>query len=67
MNGRNSYLIVGAFVSIGLVALVTMILMFAGRRTTEPTVQYTVLFERDISGLTVGAPARYLGVEVGHA
>jgi phospholipid/cholesterol/gamma-HCH transport system substrate-binding protein len=65
MNGRNSYLIVGAFVSIGLVALVTMILMFAGGRSTEPTVLYTVLFERDISGLTLGAPARYLGVEVG--
>ncbi len=65
MNGRNSYLIVGAFISIGLVALVTMILMFAGGRSTEPTVHYTVLFERDISGLTVGAPARYLGVEVG--
>jgi phospholipid/cholesterol/gamma-HCH transport system substrate-binding protein len=65
MNGRNSYLIVGAFISIGLVALVTMILMFAGGRTSEPTVHYTVLFERDISGLTVGAPVRYLGVEVG--
>jgi phospholipid/cholesterol/gamma-HCH transport system substrate-binding protein len=42
-----------------------MILMFAGGRSNEPTVLYTVLFERDISGLTLGAPARYLGVEVG--
>jgi phospholipid/cholesterol/gamma-HCH transport system substrate-binding protein len=65
MNGRNSYLVVGAFVSNGLVTLVTMILVFAGGRSTEPTVRYTVLFERDISGLTLGAPARYLGVEVG--
>lgn len=65
MNGRNSYLVVGAFVSIGLVALVTIILIFAGGRSTEPTVLYTVLFERDINGLTLGAPARYLGVEVG--
>lgn len=65
MNGRNSYLVVGAFVSIGLVALVTMILVLAGGRSNEPTVRYTVLFERDISGLTLGAPTRYLGVEVG--
>lgn len=65
MNGRNSYLIVGAFVSVGVVALVAMILFLAGDRSTEPTVRYTVLFERDISGLTVGAPTRYLGVEVG--
>lgn len=65
MNGRNSYLIVGAFVSIGVVALITMILVFAGGRSTEPTARYTVLFERDISGLTLGAPVRYLGVNVG--
>ena len=65
MNGRSSYLIVGAFVSVGLVALVTMILFLAGDRSTESNVRYTVFFERDISGLTIGAPARYLGVEVG--
>lgn len=65
MNGRNSYLVVGAFVSIGLVAMVTMILVFAGGRSTEPTVRYSVLFDRDINGLTLGAPARYLGVDVG--
>jgi phospholipid/cholesterol/gamma-HCH transport system substrate-binding protein len=39
--------------------------MLAGGRSTEPTVRYTVLFERDINGLTLGAPARFLGVEVG--
>ena len=65
MNGRNSYLIVGAFVSIGLVAMIAMVLFFAGGRSTEPIVRYTVMFERDISGLTLGAPTRYLGVEVG--
>ena len=65
MNDRNSYLIVGAFITVGLVAVVAMILFFAGGRMTEPTVRYTVLFERDISGLTLGAPTRYLGVEVG--
>ncbi len=65
MYGRNSYLIVGVFISVGLVMMVAMILFFAGGRATERTVRYTVLFERDISGLTLGAPARYLGVEVG--
>ena len=65
MNGRNSYLVVGLFVSIGLVTLIAMILNFAGGRSTEPNTRYTVLFERDISGLTLGAPVRYLGVGVG--
>ncbi len=65
MNGRNSYLVVGLFVSIGLVTLIAMILNFAGGRSTEPNTRYTVLFERDVSGLTLGAPVRYLGVGVG--
>ncbi len=65
MNGRNSYLVVGVFVSIGLVTMIVMILSFAGGRSTEPDMRYTILFQRDISGLTLGAPVRYLGVGVG--
>ncbi len=65
VNGRNSYLIVGIFVSVGLITLIVMSLMFAGGRSTEPNIRYIVYFQRDISGLTLGAPVRYLGVEVG--
>ncbi len=65
MNGRNSYLVVGIFVSVGLVTLIAMSLILAGGQTTEPTTRYTVFFQRDISGLTLGAPVRYLGVRVG--
>ena len=65
MNGRNSYLVVGVFVSLGLGALIFMILSFAGGRSSEPNARYTVFFERDVSGLTMGAPVRYLGVGVG--
>ncbi len=65
MNGRTSNLVVGIFVSIGLVTLIVMILSFAGGRSTEPNVRYSVFFQRDISGLTLGAPVRYLGVGVG--
>lgn len=65
MNGRNSYLIVGAFVSIGLVSLLFVILSLAGEGSTQENQRYTILFDRDISGLTLGAPVRYLGVGVG--
>jgi phospholipid/cholesterol/gamma-HCH transport system substrate-binding protein len=65
MNGRNSYLVVGIFVSVGLVTLIAMSFIFAGGRSTEPTTHYTVFFQRDISGLTLGAPVRYMGVPVG--
>ena len=65
MYGRNSYLIVGIFVTGGFAALVTMILVFSGGGSNELMDRYTVLFERDVSGLTIGAPARYMGVDVG--
>ncbi len=65
MNGRNSYLIVGIFVTAGIVLLVVLSLILAGGSSTEPTERYTVFFHRDISGLTLGAPVRYLGVGVG--
>ena len=65
MNGRNSYLVVGIFVSVGIVTLIVMSFILAGGRYAEPTTRYTVFFERDISGLTLGAPVRYLGVAVG--
>ncbi len=65
MNGRNSYLVVGIFVSVGIITLIVMSLILAGGRSTEPNTRYTVFFERDISGLTLGAPVRYLGVAVG--
>jgi len=65
MNGRNNYLVVGIFVTSGIVLLVALSLMFAGGNSTEPSQRYTVFFHRDISGLTLGAPVRYLGVGVG--
>ena len=65
MNGRNSYFIVGIFVSVGIITLIVMSLIFAGGRSTESSTHYIVFFERDISGLTLGAPVRYLGVAVG--
>ena len=65
MNGRNNYLIVGIFVTSGIVLLVALSLMFAGGNSTGPSQRYTVFFHRDISGLTLGAPVRYLGVGVG--
>ena len=65
LNGRNSYLVVGIFVSVGIITLIVMSLILAGGRSAEPSTRYTVFFERDISGLTLGAPVRYLGVAVG--
>ena len=65
MDGRINYLVVGAFVSVSLAALILLLLSLAGDRSDEASVRYIVFFERDVSGLTLGAPVRYLGVDVG--
>ena len=65
MNGTSSNLVVGTFVLAGLVATIAVILWLAGDGSREANERYIVVFERDISGLTPGAPVRYLGVDVG--
>ena len=66
MNGNNKYLEVGIFVAVGIAVLIMVSLMFAGSNKTAANTPYSLIFERDISGLILGAPVRYLGVEVGH-
>ena len=65
MNGQTSNLIVGTFVLAGIVATIAVILWLAGDGGREASDRYVAVFERDISGLTLGAPVRYLGVDVG--
>ncbi len=65
MNGQSSNLVVGAFVLAGIVGMIAVILWLAGDGGREASQRYIVVFERDISGLTLGAPVRYLGVDVG--
>lgn len=65
MNGRNSYLVVGIFVAGGIFILLVSSFMFAGGKSNELTLRYTVFFHQDVSGLTLGAPVNYLGVGVG--
>lgn len=65
MNGHNKYLAVGVFIVVGIGLLIMLSLMFSGGRSSESNIRYSLLFQRDISGLTLGAPVKYLGVEVG--
>jgi phospholipid/cholesterol/gamma-HCH transport system substrate-binding protein len=63
MNNRN--LIVGIFVSIAMAAFISATLWLTGRQGTEPTVNYSIFFEKDVSGLMLGGSVFYLGVSVG--
>ena len=61
----NKNFLVGIFVSLALLAFVSASLWLTGKRGTEPTVHYSMFFERDVSGLMLGGPVFYLGVNVG--
>lgn len=65
MDGRISYLIAGVFVLVATVLLLSFALWIAGGRSNVPMSTYRAVFDRDVSGLGVGSPVRYLGVDVG--
>lgn len=57
--------IVGGFVLSGLALAVGAILLFGGLDLFTPTQQAVVLFPGSVSGLAVGAPVTFRGVQVG--
>ena len=63
MNNRN--FAVGLFVAIALTAFVSATIWLTGKQGSEPTVTYSMYFETDVSGLMLGGPVFFLGVEVG--
>jgi phospholipid/cholesterol/gamma-HCH transport system substrate-binding protein len=66
MDDKVNYSLVGVFVIVLGVALVAAVLWLAagagGRKQYEP---YQSIIQESVSGLDVGAPVKYLGVEVG--
>ena len=65
MENRSSYFIVGVFVLVAVATTVGFSIWIAGGRDTDTAKTYAVLFDRDVSGLALGSPVRYLGVDVG--
>jgi len=62
---RNSNFTVGLFVSIALAMFIGITIWLAGKQGGEPTATYSMFFQKDVSGLGLGGPVYYLGVEVG--
>jgi len=63
MNSKN--FAVGLFVSTAVVAFVVATIWLTGKQGSEPTVGYSMFFERDVGGLMLGGPVFYMGVNVG--
>ena len=57
---------VGLFVAAALAAFIGGTIWLTGRQASEPTANYSILFEKDVSGLMLGGPVYFLGVEVGN-
>lgn len=56
---------VGLFVSIAIAAFVAFVIWLTGRGGDEDTTRYSLMFTRDVSGLAVGGPVKYMGMNVG--
>ena len=65
MYERTNYLAVGIFVLVGTIVLFAVGFWVGDVGQTVPTTRYTVVFDRDVNGLSEGGPVRYMGVDVG--
>jgi len=62
---ENKNLAVGIFVTTALLLFVGFTIWITGKKGSEPMAYYSILFENDVSGLMLGGPVFYLGVEIG--
>jgi phospholipid/cholesterol/gamma-HCH transport system substrate-binding protein len=56
---------VGLFVSLAIAFFVIFVIWLTGRTGNEEMKRYSLLFSKDISGLSVGGPVKYMGMNIG--
>jgi len=56
---------VGLFVSIAIASFVFFVIWLTGRTGQEEMKRYSLMFDKDISGLSVGGPVKYMGMNIG--
>jgi len=56
---------VGLFVTVAIVVFVAFVIWLTGRSGAEEMDRYSLRFHRDVSGLAVGGPVKYMGMNVG--
>jgi phospholipid/cholesterol/gamma-HCH transport system substrate-binding protein len=65
MSRKPNFFKVGVFVIIALIILVIGIIIFGGQKFFKEKYYFETYFDQSVQGLTVGAPVKVLGVEVG--
>lgn len=53
------------FVSVAIAAFIFFVVWLTGRTGEQDLTRYTLLFHKDVSGLNVGGPVKYMGMKVG--
>jgi phospholipid/cholesterol/gamma-HCH transport system substrate-binding protein len=61
----NRNLVVGIFVSVAIAAFISFVLWLTGRSGNVEMSRYSVVFASDVSGLAIGGPVKYMGVNIG--
>lgn len=56
---------VGLFVTVAITAFLAFVIWLTGRSGAEEMSRYSLKFSRDVSGLAVGGPVKYMGMNVG--
>mgnify|MGYP001813197869 CR=1 FL=1 len=56
---------VGLFVTIAIAVFVTFVVWLTGRTGVEEMKRYSLLFDSDVSGLAIGGPVKYMGMNIG--
>lgn len=65
MEREANYVAVGVFVLLLVIMGVLFVYWYADSREHRDFVRYEIYFDGTVSGLTIGGPVRYLGVDVG--
>jgi phospholipid/cholesterol/gamma-HCH transport system substrate-binding protein len=65
MDRETNYVAVGAFVILVLAMAVSFVYWYTDQKDKRTYQRYEIYFQGSVSGLTVGSPVRYLGVDVG--
>jgi phospholipid/cholesterol/gamma-HCH transport system substrate-binding protein len=63
-KGNNNF-VVGLFVSVSIAVFVGFVLWLTGRSGVEEMENYSMMFHRDVSGLSIGGPVNFMGVNIG--
>ncbi|HMK87746.1 MAG TPA: MlaD family protein [Steroidobacteraceae bacterium] len=65
MDRDTNYVAVGAFVLLVIGMTVSFVYWYTNQQEKRTYQRYEIYYEGTVSGLTVGSPVRYLGVDVG--